>query len=98
MALGTGTAGEAVVVIHVALRARLWEVRLHVIRIRGAVEIRQVAANARRVRAGQVVVVVDVTAGARHSRMEPGQREAGGRVIEGRVQPAGCAVALLTSL
>ena len=43
-----------------ALLAGLREVRLHVTRIRGAVEIRQVAANARRVRAGQVVVVVHV--------------------------------------
>jgi len=82
----------------VTLLARLWEVRLHVIRIGGAVEIGQVAADAGRVGAGQVVVVVHMALRALQGGMRPSQREAGGRVIEGRVQPAGCAVALLTSL
>ena len=34
--------------------------------------------------AGQVVIVVDVTLGALHRGVRTGQRESGGRVIEGR--------------
>ena len=44
----------------VALLAGLREVRLHVVRIRRALEILQVAAHAGRIRAGQVVVVIHV--------------------------------------
>ena len=80
------------------LLARLWEVRLHVIRIRGAVEIRQVAADAGRVGAGQVVVVVHMALRALQGGMRPSQREAGGRVIEGRVQPGRGGMALLAGL
>jgi len=69
-----------------------------VIGISRALEILQVAACASRVRAGQVVVVVDVALCTLDGRMCAGQREAGSRVIEGRIQPAGCGVALLTGL
>ena len=44
-----------------ALLASLRESRTHVIRIRRALEIFQVAIDAVRVRASQVVIVVDVT-------------------------------------
>ena len=53
----------------VALRAGLRETRLHVIRLRSALEILQVAAHASRIRTGQAVVVVDVALHALHGRM-----------------------------
>ena len=81
-----------------ALLAGLREVRLHVIGVRCALEVGQMAAHASRIRAGQVVVVVHMALRTLQRSMCARQREAGGRVIEGRVQPAGCAVALLTSL
>ena len=67
--------------------ASLWETLLHVIRIRRALVILQVARHARGLR--QVVVVVDVTihAGARRDGMLPGQREASLRVIKLRRRP-----------
>ena len=82
----------------VALLARLREVRLHVIGVRGAVEVGQVAADAGRVGAGQVVVVVHMALRALQGGMRPSQREAGGRVIEGRVQPGRGGMALLAGL
>ena len=48
------------------------------IRIRRALEVFQMAADASGIRAGQVVVVVDVTLGARNRRVRARQREAGG--------------------
>ena len=68
------------------------------IRIRGAVEVRLVAADAGSVRAGQVVVVVDMALRASHRRVRAGQRESGGRVIKCRSRPRGGVVALLTCL
>jgi len=47
-----------------------------VVGIRRGVEIFQVAADAGRVRCGQVVIVVDVALRALHGRVEAGQREA----------------------
>ncbi len=82
----------------VALLASLREIRLHVIRIGGALEILQVAAHASRVRAGQVVIVVHVALHALHSRVCARQREAGGRVIERCSGPCRGAVALLAGL
>ena len=69
-----------------ALLAGLRESRLHVIRIGRALEILQVATDAGRIRAGQVVVVVDVALRALHGGVRPGQREARRRVIEGRAR------------
>ena len=59
----------------VALSAIRREVRYHVIRIRGALEILQVTANTSRAR--QVVIVVDVTIGtlAGRNRVSPAKRE-----------------------
>src|SRR5437588_12951537 len=78
--------------------ASLREIRLHVIGIRRALEILQVATHASRVRAGQVVIAVHVALRALHAGMEAGQREASSRVIEGRAGPVGGAVALLASM
>jgi len=77
-----------------ALRAVRREARRHVIGIRRALEIRHVTADASR--AGQIVVVVDVTvsASARRHGVQAGQREIRHRiVIELRVQPVIGAVA-----
>jgi len=81
-----------------ALGAGLGEAGLHVIRIRRALEVLQVTANARCVGTGQVVVVVDMALRAGNCRMCPSQRESSGRVIERRVRPRDRIVALLTSL
>jgi hypothetical protein len=81
-----------------ALLAGLREARRHVIRVGGALEIGQVAADARRIRGGQVVVVIDVAMGALQGRVRAGQREAGGRVIEGRARPGRRVMALLAGL
>ncbi len=72
----------------VALRTIRRKVRGHVVRIRGALEILQVAANAGRAR--QVVVVVDVTvdALARWHCVSTVKRKSNRVVVEGRVQPA----------
>ena len=59
----------------VTLSTGLREAGLHVIRIRRALEVFQVAADAGGIRAGQVVVVVDVTLGARNRRVRARQRE-----------------------
>ena len=82
----------------VALLAGLREPGSHVIGVRGALEIFQVAAHACRVRGRQVVVVVDVALRALHGRVRPGQGEPGSGVIESRACPGGGAVALLASL
>ena len=81
-----------------ALGAGLGEAGLHVVRIRSALEVLQVATNASRVGTGQIVVIVDMALRAGNCRMRPSQREFGGRVIEGRVRPRDRVVALLTSL
>jgi len=49
---------------------------------------------------GEVVVVIDVTVGAlaRRHGMRTAQREPGGAVVEGCIQPAGGVVTLLTGL
>ncbi len=70
----------------------------YVVRIRGALEVLQVAAHAGR--AGQVVVVVDVTigAGARRHSMETGKRESRAVMVERRVHPGAGAMALFAGL
>ena len=68
------------------------------IRIRRALEVFQMAADASGIRAGQVVVVVDVALGARDGCVGAGQWEAGGRVIEIRVRPRNRVMALLAGL
>ena len=62
----------------VALLAGLREIRLHVVRIGGALEVLQMAAHTSRVGAGQVVIVVDVALHALHGRVRAGQWESGG--------------------
>jgi len=71
----------------VALLASLREVRSRVIGIRRALVILQMAGDASRT--AQIVVVVDVTLGTlpRRNSMRPGQRKAGGGMVEFRVQP-----------
>ena len=81
-----------------ALLASLREAGLHVIRIGRALEILQVAADARRVRARQVVISVHVTLRALQAGVRTGQRESGGVVIESRARPGSGGVALLASL
>ena len=68
------------------------------VRIGGSLKIFQVAADAGRVRAGQVVVAVHVALGALHGGVRAGQREAGGRVIKVRARPGRRVVALRTGL
>ena len=68
------------------------------IRICCALEILQVAAHAGRVRAGQVVVAIYVALPTLNAGMRPGQRKAGGVVIESGARPGRGAVTLLTSL
>ena len=71
----------------VALLAGLREARTHVVWIRGALEILQMAVDAGGVRARQVVIVVYVTLGALHRGVRAGQREPCRGVIETRVSP-----------
>ena len=81
-----------------ALRAVCRKARRHVIGIRRALEIRHVAAHARRV--GQIVITVHVTIGAlpRRHCVQARQREVGHRVvIELRVQPVVGGVAGIAS-
>jgi len=82
----------------VTLLACLREAALNVVRIRGPLEIFQVARNASR--NGDVVVVryVAIDALARRYGVGSRQRKAGGRVIERRSGPRSRAVTLLTSL
>ena len=77
------------------LLAGLREIRRHVIRIGGALEVLQVAGDAGR--ACQVVIIVDVTIGAgagRHS-VQAGESKASGGVVELRIGPHHGIVALL---
>lgn len=110
VALGACSTGQAVVIVHVALRAGhrrvetsqrearrrviesrgspvgramaclagLWESSSRVWRIIRAIEIRQVAADASRVRAGQVVIAVHVALRALQRRVESSERESRG--------------------
>jgi len=76
-----------------ALRAVRREVGRDVIRVRGALEIFEVAGNTGG--AGEVVVIVDVAihALARRHCMATGQRKSCRRVIELRIQPVVCRMA-----
>ena len=80
----------------VTLRASLWEVRTHVVRICGVLEVFEVARHTRDAR--QVVVVVDVAIRtcARGNGMRSRQGEIGKVMVEGGVQPIRCVVALRT--
>ena len=82
----------------VALLAGLREARRHVVRIRGALEVFQVAAHARRVRTGQVVVAIHVALRALHAGVRTRQREARSGVVKIRTHPRSRAVALLAGL
>ena len=68
------------------------------VRIRRSLEILQVAADARGIRGGQVVVAIHVALRALDGRVGPAQREAGTGVIKGRVIPRSRGVALLAGL
>src|SRR5215475_9637184 len=81
-----------------ALLAGLREATRYVVRIGRALKILQVAAHASRVRTGQVVVIVHVALRTLHRRVRPGQREARGRMVEGRVVPRRRVMALLADL
>ena len=82
-----------------ATRARRREMRGHVVhRAECRVVVGLMAAHAGR--GGDVVVVIDVTVGtlARRHGMRTAQREPGGAVVEGCIQPTGGAVTLLAGL
>src|SRR6266550_3698908 len=81
----------------VALRAGLREAGLHVVRLRRALEIFQMTADASCIRAGQAVVAVHMALSALHRGMRSRQREPGCRMIKARVVPVRCGVALLAS-
>ena len=81
-----------------ALRTRLREPGLHVVRLRCALEIFQVATHAGGIRAGQVVIAIHVTLCALHRGMRSGQRETSGRVVKIRTHPRRCVMALRTRL
>ena len=80
-----------------ALLAGLWERGLNVIRVGRSLEILQMAADTCPVRTAQVVIAIYVALRALHRAMRSAEREAGGRVIEGRAGPVGSGVALLTA-
>ncbi len=82
----------------VALLAGLREIRLHVIRIRGPLEIFQVATDTSRVRGRQVVIAIHVARRALQRGVSARQRESRGRVIECRRRPVRRGMTLLTSL
>ena len=71
----------------VALLTSLRQSRTDMVRTGRALEIFQVAADASRVRAAQVVIPVHVALRALHGCMCAGQREAGRGVIEIRTHP-----------
>ena len=79
-----------------ATLAGLRESLLHVVRVRRTLEILQVASYAGR--AGQIVIVVNVALGTRHSRMRAGQRKSRGGVIKGCSRPGNRVVTLLAGL
>ena len=79
-----------------AALASLRESLLHVVRIRRALEILQVAGDARGCR--QIVISINVALAARHRSVCAGQREARRRVVKARSRPGRRVVALLTSL
>ena len=70
-----------------ALLAGLRKSGLHVVRLRGALEIFQMAAHAGGVCAREVVIVVHVALDALHRGVRACQREAGGGVIKRRTRP-----------
>ena len=82
----------------VTLIAGLREVRRDVVRVRRALVVLEMAADAGR--SGQVVIVVDVaiSALARRNRVESGQRKSRGVVIERRIHPVRCVMTLVTGL
>jgi len=67
-------------------------------RIRRAVVIRLVAADAGRIRGGESVVVVDVALRALECSVRAGEREAGRRVIKSRTRPGRRVMALSACL
>ena len=78
------------------LLAGLGEAGAYVIRVSRLLEARQVTADALRRRA--CVLSACVTLSALHGDVRSGQRECGLAVIELRITPAGCVVALLAGL
>ena len=82
----------------VALRTGLRKCGLHVIRIRRSLEILQVAADASRIGAGQVVVAIHVALRALHRCVRPRQREPRSGVIKRCTVPRSRVVALLAGL
>jgi hypothetical protein len=87
---GAGPRGSSV-----ALLAGGGKSRLHVIGIRGPLEIRQVTTDARRVGAGQIVVAVHVALPAQNRGVRAGKREARRRMVKCGAGPVDCSVALL---
>ena len=81
-----------------ALLTGLRETRTHVVGIGRALEIFQVAADTRRVRAGQVVVPVHVAAAASQRGMSAHERESSRGMVKCRTSPGSGVVALLTGL
>ena len=80
------------------LLAGLREARTDVIRIRRSLEILQVTVHAVRVRARQVVIVVDVALCALQRRVRTGEREPSGGVVERRARPGRRVMALRAGL
>ena len=70
-----------------ALLTGLREAGTDVVGIGRSLEVFQVAVDAVRVRAAQVVIIVDVALRALERGMGAGQRETSGRVIECRARP-----------
>jgi len=77
---------------------RVGEPHLRVVRILCVGVIRLMARYARSIRAGQIVVAVHVTRATGGRGMRPGQRESGGRVVEGPVTPVRRRMALVAGL
>jgi len=82
----------------VAILTSRWELRLHVAWVIGVIEVGLVATDAGGIRAGQVVVAIDVALATEKRGVGARQRESRGGVIEARVAPIGGAVALFASL
>jgi len=91
--LGIGPVGRVV-----ARLAGLRVVRRHVVRIGGPLEIFQVAANASRVRRGEIVVVVDVARRAGNGLVRAGQGEARVVVVKAGLGPRDRVMARLAGL